>query len=474
MIRDLARSPRAAAIAFLVLATCLVSAPCRARADSPRFLVMSDIHFNPLYDPTLADRLVAADPSQWQGIFATSGKTGLGAYGSDSVWPLVDSALTSMKAAEPHPAFIVFPGDFLTHKFRDLYNTAVSNPTTEGFQAFVAKTMAFLVARIMETFPGVPILPTLGNNDDDCGDYEIQPNGPFVTATLDLAKRMVGGATGADFDAAWLMGGNYSVPHPTLPKTRVVSVNTVYLTPNYSNACGAANSPDPATATLTWMTDTLAAAQAAGELVWIVQHVPPGIDAFSTSTYTKCPAVAPMFAPQHQAGYEAAVSRYAASIPVIFTGHTHMDDFRLLGDTGAGTFALVTPGISPVFGQNPGFRIFTLADDGGLLDQSTYALTNLTTAATAGDAVWREEYRFRAAWSVPRVDLSALQSVYERIASDEAAAAQYVTFYAVSNPAGVGLTPANDDAYVCAAGATGTAAFVQCYCKTPSTAATAH
>jgi hypothetical protein len=47
---------------------------------------------------------------------------------------------------------------------------------------------------------------------------------------------------------------------------------------------------------------------------------------------------------------------YSNTIVASFAGHTHMDDFRLIGGReGRYAFALITPAVSPIFGQNPGF-----------------------------------------------------------------------------------------------------------------------
>ncbi len=74
-----------------------------------------------------------------------------------------------------------------------------------------------------------------------------------------------------------------------------------------------------------------------------------------------------------------------ATITASFAGHDHTDDFRVIhaGATG-GEFVLIDPPISPIYGQNPAFRVVTFGTEGGLADQSTYYLTNLQAAAERG------------------------------------------------------------------------------------------
>lgn len=459
---------RAFAALLTLLAGMLVSGAAPARAER-RFLAVSDIHFNPLADASLAAALNAASPEGWQAILDGSAQTAFSPYGSDANWPLVRSALAAMKAAEPTPAFILLTGDSLAHDFGQFYAAALPTPAGQAadpaaFQSFAARTVTFLLTQIERTFPGVPVLGTLGNNDDDCGDYELQPGGPFLQATVDLAKRLAGRRADPAFVASWLMGGNYSVPHPTLPKTRVISLNSVYLTPKYKNACGSATET-PAASTLAWLGDALAEAAAAGERVWLIQHVPPGIDAYSTASYLTCPNVAPMIAPAYQAQYYGLLTRFERSIAVTFAGHTHMDDVRLIGKPGEGGFTLITPAVSPVFDQNPAFRTVTMADDGRLLDHTTHYLTNLTAAGPTVPARWEPEYSFRTAWGVDRIDRATLDAVYARIKAGGTDQQRYVTYYGVSTP-GVGITTATLPSFLCAATAAETADFTACYCGT--------
>jgi sphingomyelin phosphodiesterase acid-like 3 len=93
----------------------------------------------------------------------------------------------------------------------------------------------------------------------------------------------------------------------------------------------------------------------------------------------------------------ALLRRYADTVAASFAGHTHMDDFRLIGDAGGFyAFTLITPALSPIFGQNPAFRTVMYDSAGGILDHTTYTLTNLPEATASGGApaIWRAEYTF--------------------------------------------------------------------------------
>jgi hypothetical protein len=90
---------------------------------------------------------------------------------------LLRSALQQMKDTLPDPAFVLVPGDFLAHGFRRAFDAAASDHSDAAYRIFVQKTMQFLAQQLEQTFPNKPILPALGNNDDLCGDYQLQPRG---------------------------------------------------------------------------------------------------------------------------------------------------------------------------------------------------------------------------------------------------------------------------------------------------------
>ena len=86
-------------------------------AGPAQFLMMSDLHFDPMADPKLVDRLSSAEPKEWPDIFESSDNKTPARYGADSNWALLRSALWQAKQTLPNPAFVVLPGDFLAHNF---------------------------------------------------------------------------------------------------------------------------------------------------------------------------------------------------------------------------------------------------------------------------------------------------------------------------------------------------------------------
>ncbi len=460
----------------VILVAMLAWAPiAAAKAADPsvagQFLLFTDVHFNPMADPALVDRLAAAAPADWPAILEGSADKSLGRYGADTNWRLLRSALNQMKAALPHPAFLLITGDFLAHHFREQFDAAARDHADPAFRVFVDNTMRFLALQIEAAFPKIPILPALGNNDEVCGDFELQPNGPFLTDMLPLVQGLVDGGK-PDFGAAWTSYGNYSASVPGLRGVRLIFANTVFFSHRYRNACGMAGGADPAKATIAWLAAQLAAAERAHRRVWLAYHVPPGIDGFATWRLGSCPNhIIPMWADAYAQPVYALLRRYRATVTASFAGHTHMDDFRLVGDAGGDfAFAVITPAISPIFGQNPAFRTVAYDSAGSILDQTTYDLANLSETGSAPPK-WQAEYSFTREWRLPRVDLPSLERLYAMIGSVPADRERWHALFVASSPfywqraAGGGASEANGvRAAYCATGHTAIADFRQCWC----------
>jgi sphingomyelin phosphodiesterase acid-like 3 len=443
-----------------------------AVAGTAQFLMISDIHFDPMADPKLVDRLAAADPEKWQAILENSDANGVSRYGKDSNWPLLRSALGQMKETLPAPAFVLLPGDFLAHNFRGEFDAAAADHSDASYRLFVQRTMRFLGMQLADTFPDTPILPALGNNDEVCGDYRLQPEGPFLADMLPILRALAGNLATPGLDRNWMSHGNYSV---VVRGLRIVFPNTVFFSLHYQNACGTAAIPDPAEATLAWLETELAAAKQAQERVWLVYHIPPGVDGYATLQHGSCPgAIVPMWNQGYAAPFDALLRRYADTLAASFAGHTHMDDFRLLGaENGYYAFTLVTPALSPIFGQNPAFRTVVYDPAGALLDQTTYNIANLQAASVGGGVppLWQAEYTFTEAWRLPRVDLAGLARLYRMTADVPEDRDRWHTLYAVSSPGYWSADPAGSEravravrAYHCAAGNVGLSGYGQCYC----------
>jgi hypothetical protein len=173
-----------------------------------------------------------------------------------------------------------------------------------------------------------------------------------------------------------------------------------------------------------------------------------------------------MWNPVWTSRFDSIMKDYQTTIVASFAGHNHTDDFRVInaGEAG-GDFVLIDPPISPIYGQNPAFRVVAFGADGGLADQSTYYLTNLKAAGSETPGKWMREYNFAAEWQSPQLDASSLGKIYERIKNDPQARAQWLSLLNVSSSDDqVPLTAVGT--LDCAIAALEPSTYQTCYCST--------
>lgn len=91
--------------------------------DSANYQVVTvaDLHFNPLYDSTLYPALVAADSSQWEGIFQGSNIKTPTSGGTDTNYPLLALTLASMKQNMAASPVVLCTGDLLGHNIPQMF-----------------------------------------------------------------------------------------------------------------------------------------------------------------------------------------------------------------------------------------------------------------------------------------------------------------------------------------------------------------
>ncbi|MGE3800793.1 MAG: metallophosphoesterase [Candidatus Kapaibacterium sp.] len=411
-----------------------------------KFLAISDVHFDPYYDPTLFDSLVASDPSEWKRIFEGSAITTLSTYHADANYPLLRSSLEKMKAVSAKPDFIVIAGDLLAHDFQ---SKCLSNPGQDeaSVQLFIAKTLTFLKLMIEETYPGVPVFSALGNNDAYCGDYMVQPNSPFLQMVANLWKPMLHSSDTASFDATFKEGGYYSVASPTDTNLRIIVLNTIFMSNQYNlgkHGVFCANvvpqeNHEPGKKLLTWLEGELAAVRAKGKRVWIVQHIPPGVDTYgSLKSLSGAGCIGnPVFDmdTSFNRRYIDILRNHADLIAANFAGHYHRDDFRLIPDSTGKTMQssmLYFPSISPVNSNNPGFKVVDYnPKNGQLLDYTVY-YANVANSPEGNLSAWSSEYRFSDVYREKEITTASLTKIYRNLDTNQAMQMDYLQYYPVS------------------------------------------
>ncbi|XP_073089577.1 acid sphingomyelinase-like phosphodiesterase 3b isoform X2 [Manis javanica] len=227
-------------------------------------------------------------------------------------------------------------------------------------------------------------------------------------------------------------GAFYSEKLPGLSGAgRIVVLNTNLY---YSNNERTASMTDPSQQ-FQWLEDVLTNASRAGEMVYIIGHVPPG---FFEKKQNKA-----WFREGFNEEYLKVVQRHYRVIAGQFFGHHHTDSFRMFYDDAGAPISVMflTPGVTPwkttlpgvVNGaNNPGIRVFeydrsTLR----LQDMVTYFM-NLSQANAQGTPIWQLEYRVTEAYGVPDAGARSMHAALGRIASDQDVLQRYYVYNSVS------------------------------------------
>ncbi|MFN6339860.1 MAG: metallophosphoesterase [Cyanobacteriota bacterium] len=357
----------------------LAAAPSIAKPtppEAPHILHLTDVHLN------------ASSPTT--------------SYGQDTgtvLWSAAAAKLRSMIDGPKPPSFIIFTGDLSAH-----YNCGPKSCYLPPDQrASHNKNLRVMLQdlRDLVSRSKIPLFFIPGNNDALAGDYfsfadrsqrtalDLVPEVPNPYPALHTAKRCG--------EPPCLL----TDPHPTLgyyaarpiPGLRLIGLNTILWGSTYTSVDGISQQ-DAGNSQILWFADQLQRAAQAGEKVYVLMHIPPGVDAYGASHGSAKPLMwaslpAPGMTWQDQ--FLGVVNHHSANVAGLFYGHTHMDEVRLLYDrtgTNVREVAISSPAITPQDANNPGFKkVFYDPNSKELTDFITFYTT--PSATTWGDASYQ-------------------------------------------------------------------------------------
>jgi sphingomyelin phosphodiesterase acid-like 3 len=432
---------RVASFATAALAAGFAAGCASKPADPPPVVVaFSDVHFDPFHDPLLFPELVAAPASEWPAIFARAGSTDPGHFGTTTNHVLLQRSLAALQARRP--AFVVFGGDLLVQEFRTFYFALAPGQDEASFRSFALKSVTYVVEQTRAALGATPVYFTLGNWDDYVGSFGLQPDDPFLADTVELFRvgLLANTAAPADFDATYRAGGYYAADVPGR-RLVVVGLNTVFLAPQTLQATP---DIDPAiTRELDWLESTLSSVQASGRLAWIVMHVPPGGDLATTGGQVnpdgQVDAVTMLLRAGPQARLLAILAAHRDAVAGAFTGHTHMDEYRLASVALQGI-----PGITSDMGNAPAFKSFTVDGGWALQDYASWWLD-------LGDrtAAFQPYYDFSSAYGLLPPLAPSLAALVPQLATPGSAQTGYRVRYGSGHTPTKAITDLNWPVYLC-------------------------
>lgn len=403
----------------------------------PAFLV-SDIHFDPFHDPARVRDLVAAPVAQWKSILSgppssnqqqafVALQQSCHARGVDTPFALLDSSLKAMRSRQPDAKFMTVSGDLIAHAFSCRYATLFPGSPPGDYQAFVVKTMNFVIGELRASFPGMPVYVALGNNDTECGDYQLDARSDFLAQAGRIIAEALPPSQQQQVLKEFQEGGYYSVMMAEpMHDTLFIVLNDLFQSPAYATCAG---KPAPAVANteMIWLQRQLSEARRLGQKVWVMGHIPPGIDPYST--VVKFKNVCAGDAPVAFLSSDKLADMMTENADVIRLGifaHTHMDEMRLLGPEGsklkgAGEHSVaikMVPSISPVDGNTPSFTIARVDPSSAVLQNyDVIEASNQTGIA----ATWTLEYDYGQTYHEQQFSPSAVKELIQEFTADHGA-----------------------------------------------------
>lgn len=411
----------------------------RAAHDTPiHALFVSDIHFEPFWDPGKASQLAAAPADQWKSILASANSSDRDAQfaaleqkchtrGEDTSYGLYASSLKAMQTKARDAKFTTVSGDLIAHAFSCKYNALFPKSSPDAYQSFVEKTIEFVLGELRTTLPEARVYAALGNNDSDCGDYQLDEHSSFLSHLSEVIAEGLPPASRQSAVMTFADAGYYSALLPApLQNARLLVLDDTFMSRRYTS-CSAKPDTSGADAQMAWLRAQLAESRQKKQHVWVMGHIPPGIDPYSTAAKMRnvCGGSSPeMFL--SSGDLPELLSGYGDVIQLSLFAHTHMDEMRLLKPENAaassaalGVAVKLVPSISPINGNAPSFTVATI-------EPTTAALKNyrvfVASDASGSDATWQEEYDYGKAYHQAEFSAVALNSLIKGFQTDSDAA----------------------------------------------------
>jgi sphingomyelin phosphodiesterase acid-like 3 len=424
-------------ILFLIFSQTLFAEQIAGAPD--KFISFSDIHFNPfancktlsLTACSLIGKLREAPATQWQSIFEQYDNSDIAGFMHDTNYALLKSSLAEINKVylSEHPRFAIILGDFLAHNYRAQYVLYAHDKSLAGYQSFVKKTFQFLAIAVRQAIPAGDIYPVVGNNDSYTGDYNVQAHGGFLH---DLSVTWAPLISNSDNQKNLRMNfpqyGFYAVTLPDNPSQKFLLLNTVL----FSTAVRGHGVNQAANAQLNWLREQLEGARAAHQSVILAFHIPDGVNVYMT-LLNIFHGVDEFWQRNYSKKFNELLHEYAETIKAILPGHIHMDSFQVIGTQHENDVPVsFTPSISPIFGNNPGFKVYSYDDKSLQLlnyDVYFYPLNEMPI-----DRVWRKEYNFNQVYH-QNCPVCALINGMKNLTPAGTLANHFKKFYAVSTEA---------------------------------------
>jgi len=306
---------------------------------------------------------------------------------------------------------------------------------------------------------------TLGNNDSYAGDYQLVPGGAFLADTAEafFDTFLLGSADRETFLSTYSAGG-YFVAEPPGAKVLFVCVNSILFSENRTESCADAPGNAPSIQ-LDWLLKVLAKAHADKKKVFMLTHIPAGMNIYDTvKNYMdesgKISDADLFWKESCQSRFLEICRQYESDIEFIFSGHTHMDEYLLVLDRDGEAYkpVVVTPAVSPQFGNNPAFKVMTLRGE----DWKPLDCRSISCDPALSSPDFSTYYVFSEAYSTKAPLAESLVELFPRMATDAGARINYARFYYSGHDDANIIDNITWPAYWCGVGKMDKEAYIEC------------
>jgi sphingomyelin phosphodiesterase acid-like 3 len=477
------------ALLFIALALSAQNKPHVPRTVPAVFL--SDVHFEPFYDPAKAQQLISAPVTRWSTILDAADSPNrqkdfdalnevCHSRGADTPQPLWRSTLKALRSHSTGITFVTVSGDLLAHEFECKFKRTFPTASDQDYALFASHVVAYITRSLQTVYPSRPIYVAMGNNDSGCGDYREERNSAFLAEVSKIVTASLPPDDREENLRDFSIGGFYSAPLPReIPHARILVLDDLFSSYKYTNC---ANKPGEYASNqeIAWLRTQIAAARENHDVLWIMAHIPPGIDLYSTlkKGYVcgKTPAI--NFLANEKLGAVLAANDDVIRLAIF--AHSHTDELRLINEDsqpadgsetgksgaprGPGVAVKMVASISPVNGNEPSFTVARVdPTTANLIDYTVYASSNLTGV----NASWTREYTFSEAYHQPSFTPATLKLMTDAFRNDPNASTAesnaYLRNIYVGDRAPL-LKPVWPE-YTCALTHNSAQSFADCVCK---------
>mmetsp|Transcript_67023 Transcript_67023/g.174465 ORF Transcript_67023/g.174465 Transcript_67023/m.174465 type:complete len:587 (+) Transcript_67023:84-1844(+) len=314
------------------------------RAENKVFLWMSDIHADPLYGKPPPG---GVGGQQCKKPVNETQAHAFGIVGCDPPYELMSSAAKVAAKSSSTYQFVTFTGDWTRHaqnNFRYPWGNVTST-----IQNVTKIIISEVNASVLGYSGGGQAFGTLGNDDSPQNYYlnvtTDEAENPWLANVGDVLHTQ--GAMSSGVVPNYSYGGFFE---EEMGGIVVLMINTIVYSVSHEGAIN--QNPEDPFHQFAWLRSRLQSAVDRNVTVWIMGHIPPGIETYGYSE---------LWRPAYVEKYLAIVQdpTLGPAVAAQLFGHVHKEEFRLLPNAprGAGP-VLLTSALSPIYQTNPQFRAF--------------------------------------------------------------------------------------------------------------------